>query len=957
MPVEVQGVVRWDDNGDPVADARVQLIGRSDRRTLAKATTDRKGRFCVAVRGSKDRMCDDVEVMVHSSTRAVLIAAGRMVTRLVGPVHELHLAVPAGRRNAGTREDRRRPVIRVGVFNVDAAVFAKLKPSFVLELALAMVSRKAEKEYCRRLEQLSPEILPSINAERRMSNTDLLELIEDIIRIKDWPRGLRLKVDEILRLRRRDAVWPDRDPEVSSGFTEQVHLCPNFRITYQDSGTAAVDPDTSAQDVNDPGNPVTTVLTTLPAGSPPTYVKRICFWLERALAAYTGPRFGLRNPAAAGRIEVVVNTGSFGSAGSTAFYINNALPPDVLCAVCVHELFHMVHRLYGGSGDWKAGTNEGGAVWAEDSAAEFLNRYLDEAGTNFNGSGYMINPHISLEELGFRYKTSLFWRYIAEQQSGLTGAADEPMIGVEVFREVLERCEAAGWSSTSIRTAVRNLPWYQDFHEFGFLDPARLDRTNSETLLGNFALAAYLKDLGSNVPDRRFDFMEDEENISIDDVIQTMIPSAPLQTTLASVTRAGTGTLTTSTTITFSDSVPRFGSRYFEVAVDAAVISAEVQFTAGAGLTSLLCQVALIDEDNLVREIYRSDTVSYTKRFPNLQGKKNKGKRLDRIAVVVTGCESSGSFTLTISNAAAAPDVMVTRWHSVMKSEIEIDPRNWSWTWVSPDIFVDTDLDGVADGTVFFGVNNKLHIRLHNKGNADAAGIGVQFWYQDASGGLSDAGWLPVRNTGGTVQSLSGLTLAAGNSNVWSVDWAPVSSGTSHHFCVRAIVTVPGDPNTDNKRVLSNFGNVQMPFGGFFDIVWWRRNLLLDPEGPVTLTVVPRFNHQFEIAPRDLAEQRAKMLRPGEAAVDELRIYHRPKKQEITRTPVAKPTKGRKLPCSCAAPVILHRREPDPTGDYPVDPRTLPPGVGDRPMVTLVHRADGVAIGGITVMLTPEKRR
>jgi hypothetical protein len=953
MTIEVRGIVRWDDNGDPVAGARVELIGRSDRQSLAKTRTDPKGGFCVVIRRSKDRFCGEAEVVVRSPTGAILIGSDGPAVRLAGPVHELHLAAPGDRRKAGSREDRRRPVVRVGAFDLDAAVFAKLKPSFVLELALAMVNRKAEKEFRRRLEQLSPEIVPSVHSQRRMSNTALLELIEEIIEIKQWPRELRLKVDEVLRLRRRDALWPDRDQEVTSGFAEQVHLCPNFRITYQDSGTAAVDPDTSAQDVIDPGNPAATVLASLPAGSPPAYIKRICFWLERALAAYTGPRFGLRNPAAGGRIEVVVNSAPFGSAGATAFFINNALPADVLCAVAVHELFHMVHRLYGGSGVWRTGTNEGGAVWAEDSAAEFLNRYLDEAGTNFNGSGYMIQPHVSLEDGSFVYKTSLFWRYIAEQQSGLTGAADEPMIGVEVFREILERCEAAGWSSTSIRTAVRNLPWYQDFHEFWFLDAARLDRTSSETLLGNFALAAYLKDLGANVPDRRFDYMEDEENIGIDDVIQTVIPTAPLQTTLASVARAGTGTLTASNTITFSDSVPRYGSRYFEIAVNPAVTSAQLQFTAGAGLTSLLCQVALIDEDGLAREIYRSDATSYAKRVPNMRD----GKRLDRIAVVVTGCESAGSFTVTAANAAAAPDVMVTRWHSVMKSEIEIDPRNWSWTWVSPDIFVDTDLDGVADGTVFFGVNNKLHIRLHNKGNADAAGIGVQFWYQDASGGLSDAGWLPVRNTGSTVQSLSGLSLAAGNSGVWSVDWSPVASGTSHHFCVRAVVSVPGDPNTDNKRVLSNFGNVQMPFGGFFDLVWLRRNVLRDPEGPVTLTVVPRFRHQFEIAPRDLVEQRAKRLRPGEAAVDELRIYHRPKNQEVTHTPVPKQVKGRKSPCACAAPLVLNRREPDPTGDYPPDPRTLPPGVDGKPMLTLVHRADGVAIGGITVMLTPDKRK
>ena len=44
------------------------------------------------------------------------------------------------------------------------------------------------------------------------------------------------------------------------------------------------------------------------------------------------------------------------------------------------------------------------------------------------------------------------------------------------------------------------------------------DETNSETLLGNFWLACYLKDFGAGVPDRRFDFMEDEENATWDTI-------------------------------------------------------------------------------------------------------------------------------------------------------------------------------------------------------------------------------------------------------------------------------------------------------------------------------------------------------------------------------------------------------------------------------------------------------
>ena len=953
MTTNAMGIVLWDDNNEPISKAQVAIFEALSGRMLTKGSTDGKGRFKAQINAEKTgEMCDfEVFFVVTSGENEQLLSTKDLPIRLSTRELNVQLAVPHSYRPEERRR-KQRPTLRVGVFDLDTAVFQKIEPRFVLELALAVVDRDFEQRIRESLSALSPGIIPSEHASRTLSNTEILALIEEIIHIKQWPRDLRLKVDDILRLRRHDTDWPDQEPNLSFGFT-QVHLCPNFEITYQDSGSAAVNPDTSAQSVNDPGNPVPTVLATLPAGGSPAYIKRICFWLERALAAYISPPFNLRNPAAGGRIPVVVNSGGFGSATPTTFFINNALPPDVLCAVAVHELFHMVQFLYAGNGTWRSGMTEGGAVWAEDSAAEFMNRYLDEAGANFNGSGYMVQPHTSLEDAGFRYKTSLFWRYIAEQQSPRINPGDEPKIGVEVYKEIIERCESGSWSSDDIKTAIRNLPWYQDFYEFGYLDPAQQDLTSAETALGNFALAAYLKDLGANVPDRRFDFMEDEENIFIDDVIATVIPGTPLQTTLATVLRAGTGTVTAGSAASFSNSVPRFGSRYFEITVDPGVTSVRLQFTAAAGLSSVLFQAVLIDEDSNVREIYRSDRTLYSKQFPNLRD----GTRLNRIALIVTGASSAGSFSVSASPVAAASDVMVTRWHSVMKTEYEIDSRNWAWTWVSPDVYVDNNLDGVADGTVFFNVDNKLHIRLHNKGNLDATNIGVEFWYQDAAGGLSSAAWLPVRNTGGVVQMLSGLSLAQGASNAWSVDWSPAPSGMSQHFCVRAIVTVPGDPNTDNKRVQSNFGNVQVSFRGFRDVTIVRRHLDLEKVRNVELIAVPRFHHQFELATRDLREQRVKALKPSEISIDELRIYHRPVKGEITKTPLPKRGKGKEMPCVCAAPLPQRLHEPDLSRHYAVDPRTLPPGLDDKPMMTLVHRVDGQVIGGVTLMLSLEEKR
>src|SRR5690606_6372973 len=99
-----------------------------------------------------------------------------------------------------------------------------------------------------------------------------------------------------------------------TGFAEQTHECANFTITYQDSGAAAVPSSTAAQDVLDPGSNPAVVLASLPAGGAPTYIKRICFWLERALASYINAPFSMLNPAADGKIPVVVNSAPYGSA-------------------------------------------------------------------------------------------------------------------------------------------------------------------------------------------------------------------------------------------------------------------------------------------------------------------------------------------------------------------------------------------------------------------------------------------------------------------------------------------------------------------------------------------------------------------------------------------------------------------------------------------------------------------
>jgi hypothetical protein len=931
-PGHVLARVRWADNDEPVSSANVAFFESFTGKKVGQARTNKRGGAEASLRCSTSRIYAVVSAsdgwQLGSTQATPIVAAGRGV--------EMSIDVDRSLRPDG-QSKHARPTVRLGTLDLDARAVAEAEPEIVLAAGRALVGHEVSESAIDNIRALSPDLLPDGLVQRTLCGSSVLGALDELIRRRGWPRELALELQDILTLR-------------PYGYTSAVYECPNFRINYFIDGPAAVNPDTSSQDVIDPG--LTTVLATLPAGSPPTYIKRACFWLERALNNYISAPSNLRNPAAGGKIPVYINTSPYGSAGASAFYLNNNLNNDLLCAVTVHELFHMVQYQYSGSGAWSYSMTEGGAVWAEDTNTEMMNRYLDEAGTNFNGVGVQDQPQQSLESAG--YKCSLFWRYLSEQQSAIPTTLDEPLpvalsnIGRDVYRQLIETCEAGSWSADDLKGAVRALPWYQDFYEFGYLDPGRQDLTSSETLFGDYVLACYLKDLDENVPDRRFDFMEGQETIYMDEVIGE--PPQPGDK-LASVALAGSGTLTPTTSVAFGSTVSRFSSRYFEVIVDPAVIDVQVQYTS-SGITSGLVQIVSIDQDGLVRDIYRRDSANYTKQFANLRD----GKRLAKVVIAVSGAASSGSFSLSVNAVAAAPDVMVTRWHSLPKTEYEIDSRNWAWTWVSPDVWVDNDGDGVADSEIFFNFNNQLHIRLHNKGTADATGIGIALWYQDASGGLSPTNWLPVQDTGGTPQALTGLTLAAGATSDWVVNWSPVPSGMSHHFCIRAVVTVPGDPNTDNKRVLSNFGNVQVKFGHFVDIGLILRNIDGLHAREVQLDIVPRLKHGLEVAPNDALALAKVLLAPGEARPETIRLVHRPIKEVYEHRPVETVRNDDR----CGEMPRLELR-PDPLGRYPIDDRTLPPGLSSKThsFVTLVQSVDGLPQGGVTllVQLDDAKRR
>ncbi|MDB4952167.1 MAG: hypothetical protein JWM27_4816 [Gemmatimonadetes bacterium] len=685
----------------------------------------------------------------------------------------------------------------------------------------------------------------------------------------------------------------------------------------------------------------------------PTYVQRVGLVAEHALSRYVGPVFAMRDPRnGAPRMEYRIRQQDPGVAGQTSgawSHVEVAPANSDLQNIHTvsHELFHQVQYRYNPtttrSGIYGA-LREGGARLIEDCINDAPNRYASQ-GADITG-----NPTQSLIDFPvgtstpIRYAAGLFWKYIAEQHSEHTGAGDEPAVGIDAYRKVLEASATAlpgdpgiGYDPTSLRTARANMPWYGSFDEFGWYDAGHTELGSNETTWGNYLVANYLHGTGSPVPDARFEYKEDDEAITWPGA-----GVANLAALQAAVLAGDAVTLATGTDVTRSVVGQKaYSARYYRVTPGAPVPRLlRVTFTASAGMTDPLVQVVRLGAGSALVDLHRSDSASWSKTVA-MDG-------LSAVVVIVSARVHPGDFSLRFEEVASATDVMVTRWNSAVGTEFEASPRGWAWTWVSPDVMVDTDDDGMADGSVFFGVNNKLKLRIRNRGNAPATGIHVDFWYQKATPFLSSGAWIPVQDVLLATQSISGESLAAhgspGSEKWVSVSWAPVDDGTHHpHYCVKVRITVAGDANTDDKLVLSNFGHV-----------------VVDPDGD-RLSQLLRFpaghlHHTIDVIPRGPRFTFAHAKVEGAvlpAWKGYARVHLKPATNPPTEVAFAHfPVVAQKLERWGG---VERRLQPTEGVFYPVDPATLPPGVDPETLVTVAHRVEGRVVGGVTYRVVAGK--
>jgi hypothetical protein len=688
----------------------------------------------------------------------------------------------------------------------------------------------------------------------------------------------------------------------------------------------------------------------------PTYIQKVGLLAEYALSHYINPPFSYLDPRGGlSRLEFRIlglPAGVAGYAVGSDFHmeLNTSNSDGQNLGTVPHELFHLVQYRYNPGGDVSGGvrqcTVEGGARLLEESINETPNRYVESASegdlstTSVPRKGIFSFPGETLLDLGgassmLRYAAGLLWKYFAEQHSTHTGAADEPAIGVDAYRQILERMAptADGFTIAAVRNARARLPWYGSFDQFGYYDAAATELDSHETTWGNFLVANYyhrLQPPGGPAFDRRFDYMEDDDPAGNTLQLKTFGPAVAAGNKVTVVQ----GTAATASVVGHKP----YAATYYELTPGSpAPRMLRVTVATTNGMSDPLVQILRIGAANALVDVHRSDRTSWSKTI-NMSG-------LTKVVVIVGSREHGGDVTVHFDEVAAATDVMITRWNTAVGTEYEVNPAGWSWAWVSPDIMVDTNDDLLEDGSVFFGQNNKLKVRLRNRGNSPASNIQVDLWYQKATPHLTHAGWIPVQNTAGVTQHLTGLSLAAGAEDWFAADWAPVDDGTHHnHWCVKAVVTVPGDPNADNKVAFRNFDNVAVggpdtSFDALIRFSEWREGDLLQivPRGPRATLALEN--------PKSFPEPIRRGCDPQ--AWQRQLVHGAPLDMVFARLRVVRAELPEWDQVSTAAPE-------DAGVYYPVDKRTLPPGVDPSEIVTVAHLRDSRPFGGVSYRLGNE---
>jgi hypothetical protein len=622
--------------------------------------------------------------------------------------------------------------------------------------------------------------------------------------------GERQKTEFLRRLRARGEfrlLKTVTNTCLPSGFPKKQFKTDAFDISYIDDQTyypIAVDPARPAVDdelrLPDPDR---TSLGWLRANlDVPTYIQQIGLIAEYSLKRFVSLSL---DPRQSPSDRIPLSVCLLKSAGATSprqtyieIHSHNTLVQNF--GTVPHELFHRVQYKFNSTNEFTGlygVMREGGARFSEDSFFDAFNRYGLQSQTIFK------KPAQSLVEFDSRcpnpisYAAALFWKYLAEQHSFNVLPQHEPDIGIDVYKQILQTtAHSTGkpYEATSLREAIKAAPRGGSFDEFRYLDfdSGKIELSSNETSWGNYLLANYLDSL--DMTDTRFRYMERRDPITwpvSGTGLDPVTSLGELQVRADDLTIAQDRTISR----TVVGQLP-YAARYYRIRLDASSPPRMLRLSLSAfgGMTDPLIQILRFGPDGVLTDISKSDQPSYTKTI-NMNG-------VSSVVVIVASRMNGGNYTVNFDEMPGGSDVMITRWNSALGTEYELNPRDWTRT--SPDLIVDTNDDGVPDTAATPSINNKLKIRLHNRGNMSSSGVRIDLHYQPAIPRLRTDLWIPVQNAANVTQSITHLALTSGQNNWSVVDWAPTIASTSG-WCVKATVHAPGDLNTDNKIAIGCF--------------------------------------------------------------------------------------------------------------------------------------------------------
>ena len=532
--------------------------------------------------------------------------------------------------------------------------------------------------------------------------------------------------------------------------------------------------------------------------------------------------------------------------------------------------------------------------------------------------------------------TARLWRFLARQHgieppadSGSSGAS-VPIGGFDLFRGLLEATADAElrYEPDALRSARRGLPWWGSFDRFvsrsGMAGPPGAHDA-SETSWGNWLVASVVEGLGIQTNERRFLLSERDrrDRRGLRQVSRGASPGDPSDRARDAailgrngdlhIRRGGRRKRRVTGLAAWSARVFRLRPRQGQT-----LRNASISYQGGVGLDDALVQILRVGTDGSLSEVHRYDEASFTK-VVNFED-------LAALVVIVAGRDRSGSFTLGFEEHAEASDVMVTPANARAGSETPVDPEGWSWAWLSPDLMVDNDDDGRADELLPPGENNKLKVRLRNRGNVRSGPVAVRFSYQPAVVNPAEDAWRPVLDARGEPQELRGLQLDPDEFRWFTVPWAPAGDADGlAGYSVRAEVVEPArnggpPPNRDNKWTTTSVIRVRP---------------VNDPDFiDVTVRSIGGANCSACPVPRGpgwTAEEDAGGQIDSVVGVGTVRM-------RLTRRGVRRPF----VPGSKELEPSRHRF-------YPVDPRTLPPGIAPEDLITIVGYAEDRALCGLTL--------